>query len=195
MTHRKKTTGGRSRQGGNAPARTDRWRRTAVVLLATIGAAVAAEAQTASSLDTLVQSGELTIGDGIYVTDVLGQLIKGDITNLSSTGLTVTRGRENWTLAVSEVKRIERQDSLVNGIMLGVAVGAIPSGFICLRFPRECLYAFLYTTPYMAIGAGVGALVDSNIHKTLFQAPGSARVAVSPMLAKEGLGARLSVTW
>ena len=136
---------GRQRARANRPMAADGCR------VAGVGAAVAAEAQTASSLDTLVQSGELTIGDGIYLTDVLGQLIKGDITDLSSSVLTVTRGRETWTLAVSEVKRIERQDSLVNGIMLGVAVGAIPSGFICLRFPRECLYAFLYTTPYMAI--------------------------------------------
>ena len=47
---------------------------------------------------------------------------------------------------------------------------------------------FLFV-PLVGGGAAVGGVVDAVTHKTIFQAPGSARVAVSPMLAKDQLGA------
>ena len=84
-----------------------------------------AEAQDAgASLVELLQSGELRPGDGVYVTDGAGQRIKGRISDVSSTGLVLIGGQDRWTLASSDVRQIEREDSVANGILIGVGVGA-----------------------------------------------------------------------
>ena len=84
----------------------------ALTLLMLPAAAVAQDL--ATSLDDLLQSRQLRPGDGVYVTDATGKRIKGDVTDVSPTGLAITDGRDTWTLAESEVSKKERLGAQVS---------------------------------------------------------------------------------
>ena len=96
------------------------------------GGAVAQD--TAVSLDELLHAGSLQPGDGVYVTDAAGRRLKGAISDVSSGGLVVTHGGRAWTVAVADVRRIDLQDPLANGIGYGMAAVA---GSISAVSPAE----------------------------------------------------------
>ena len=176
-----------------------------LALVALPGAGAAQDWST--SLDELKRAGTLRPGDRVHVTDANGRRLSGRITDLS-TGLTVADGRDTWTLPDAEVSQIDLEDSVKNGVWLGFAAGAGAHLVICLTefnaflcpqgsdsLVAAFMRPFIKGLPYAALGALTGGLIDARTHTTLYKAPGSARVAVSPILARERLGARMSVTW
>ena len=94
-----------------------------LALLVLPGAAAAQDV--ATSLDELVRSGELGPGDGVYVTDAAGRRIKGRISDMSPSMLEFTDGRDTWTLAANEVSKIELQDPVDTGIVIGIGAGLL----------------------------------------------------------------------
>ena len=170
------------------------WRMTVgVVALSLLMLAGYAEAQDAgASLVELLQSGELRPGDGVYVTDGAGQRIKGRISDVSSTGLVLIGGQDRWTLASSDVRQIEREDSVANGILIGVGVGAGLGVWSC---GDGCYQGAKQVLLYSALGLGIGWGIDAVMRKTLYRAPASARLTVSPVLSTERAGAQMSLRW
>ena len=81
----------------------------------TLSMLVAVAQDVAVSLGELLHAGSLQPGQGIYVTDAAGRRLKGTLSDVSSAGLVVTHGGQAWTVAVADVRRIERQDPLANG--------------------------------------------------------------------------------
>ena len=155
-------------------------------------------------------------GDTIYVTDTGGVTIKGKLAGLSASALElrVRRDASVPPLGLSErnVNHIvvERFDSLWNGTLIGLAVGAIPAVLIGLAEPREtyCGTSLCSRVPWGeiagsglglgGIGAVIGVLVDllNKEQVTIYvQPPGqrSANARVSPFLWKSGAGVHLSV--
>ena len=155
-------------------------------------------------------------GDTIYVTDPSGRKTKGRLGELSASSLellirkTGPDGRETFVpqarLSERDVKQIllERRDSLWNGMLIGLAVGAGPLllaeaaiGGSCTYDSTGCLhYIALYITG--PIGAGIGALIDAPMKKrttVYYQAPGqrSSGVQVSPLLSKSAAGIQMSM--
>ena len=59
----------------------------------------------------------------MFVTDGTGRRTKATIVELTETSLTVREGRSKHTLAETEVRRIERRDSIENGLLLGLGGG------------------------------------------------------------------------
>ncbi len=184
--------------------------RVAIACLsATVAAAAAAEAQVAHPLDELVRAGDLRRGVGVYVTDDRGRRLKGTISEVSSTKLTVTRWQDTWTLAPTDVQKIELQDPVENGIWRGFAVGAAvvygscfsPSHTeaLCGTGSDSAAAAFvgvlIHGLPYAAIGAVVGGFLDASEHTTLYEAPGSTQLTLSPTLSPGGAGVQMSVGW
>ena len=139
MTQSEWTTRCRSAQGGDTGSRFVCTRRGIVVLLAMLGAASVAEAQVAGSLDELLQSGEqLQPGDEIFVTDVSGRRIRTRISDVSAIALSVTEGRNTRTLRDTDVRKIERRDSLVNGSLVGVGISIAALWGSCELGQSEC---------------------------------------------------------
>lgn len=175
-----------------------------ILILALLALPVAASGQdAATSLEELFRSGELRRGDGVYITDPDGRRVKTDVTDVSPSLLTVTDGQDTWTLSEMEVSKIERRDSLQNGIWIGMAAGVGTLVAICnsrggwLKISDdECPYIVQHWgIPGVAATAIAGAIVDAHITKTLYESPGAARLSVAPLLARERIGAQLSVGW
>ena len=160
---------------------------------------VVAAQDVGTSLDELLRARELRPGVGVYVTDATGRRIKGDVTDVSSTGLEITDGRDTWTLAESDVRKIERQDPVETGIWIGIGIAVASTYALCgfeylggAEFCYGAAYSFL---PAVAAGAGIGWYVDATNHRTIYQKSGSVRLTVSPMVSKERLGAAAAFSW
>lgn len=156
----------------------------------------AAGQDVASSWEQLQGAGGLERGDGVHVTDSTGRRIRGAITDLSSTGLTITRGRETWTLTAPEIVKVERQDPIWHGAVIGAAIGYGALFGFCLRGDfSDCFAVGAYAPRFVAAAAALGLVWDASAHKTLYEAPGDSQVAVAPLLEQERIGARVSLTW
>ena len=199
------------------PERTGRCRALALALVAVFVTVAHAEAQTAASFDELplvlrqgdraaqdvagsfdelLQAGSLRPGDGVFVTDTTGRRLKGTVSDLSSTALVATHEGEAWTAAAADLHRVERQDTLANGIAYGVLIATGSLVGLCVANGGSRCGHFLYYMPYVPIlGGVVGLVVDAHRHKTIYRAAGSTRVAVVPMVSHERLGAQVSVGW
>ena len=175
---------------------TDAWRRLAIGLAmlapALQPASVGAQG-IALSLEDLSQAGHLQAGDGVIVTDVNRRRVKADVVGLSSDVLTVTDGRSEREFAEAGILKIDRQDSLMNGALLGLIGGALAASRVDLSSDDASATA---SGIVLFFGGGllVGVLVDSSIHETVYEGPGW-RWAFRPLLTKGGMGARMSVGW
>lgn len=160
-----------------------------------------ATAKTLDELRLLVK-----VGDRVSVTDSEGRVTRGSITLLSPTRLVLdVNGAPNeWNEA--SVARISqrRADSLANGALWGLAIGAgLATTAVVVVAADEGFdsegagWAALAIGIYSALGAGVGVGVDALIRKDqVIYATGAttaARWRLSPVVTPRVQGARLSV--
>lgn len=136
----------------------------------------------------LLRAGGLQRGDDIYVTEAVGRRLRGNVIDASAAALSVSDGRKTWTLAPSEIRKIERHDSVATGTCLGLAIGfggwvgacrgeaQISGADTCYR----TLHAFL---PALAAGGLLGWHLDRRMRRTVYEATGSGRLAISPLLS------------
>jgi hypothetical protein len=175
-------------------------RAVLVLLIALIGlnSWVRAEGQSpalrATSFDQL--SVLVRPGDTVTVTPASGTPFSGKITGLSSSGLTLLVGKELRPLQESDVATIRhrRQDSLSNGALWGLGVGAA-AGFSTCGFCHPgpgLMMAGMFGGIGAGIGVGVDALIKGNV--VLFQRRDSGRrVTLMPQLAKSHKSVNVSV--
>ena len=81
----------------------------------------------AASLEDLRRAGRLQVGQGVYLTDVTGCQFKADIRELTPDSLTLADGRDTRLFREGEILKIERQDSVWNGVGAGLGVAALPT--------------------------------------------------------------------
>ena len=146
------------------------WQTTlgAVTLAAILVPGNAAGQDFLSSWERLQGVDGLERGDGVHVTDSTGRRIKGAITDVSSTGLTIRRGRETWTLTAPEITKVERQDPIWHGAVAGAGIGYGAVFAFCLRGGfSDCFAAGAYAHRFVAAAAALGLLWDASTHKTL----------------------------
>lgn len=147
--------------------------------------------------------GALRRGEAIYLTDDTGHTTKGRVSDVTSSSLAMQVGNDTRVFTLERTRRIEHGDSLANGIMLGVVAGAAAGyGWVSAEcgppgFDPECAAnAGIVLIPITAgIGAGVGALVDGVIRKTLYQSSRGSRVALVPVVSRDQRGMRVSIGW
>jgi hypothetical protein len=187
----------------------------AALALVLVFAPIQARAQLiATSFDDLQTT--LKQGDSIQVTTARGDRLKGDVLEVSASGLELriktprpeasTPAAAQRRLVEDDVRQIllEHRDDLWNGTLIGLAVTAFP-GIVTIAWGLNAADEG-YTTGaeiagagivILGIGAGIGATVDASIHRrtTVFlrlPAPRTSRVSVAPLLARTAGGVRVS---
>lgn len=166
----------------------------AAVLVAVLLQPAGVGAQGAAlSFEELARAGRLQAGDGVIVTDVDRRRVRADVVRLSADSLTVTDGRGERELAEAGILKIDRQDSLRNGALLGLVGGALAARRVDLSSDSASATA---GGVVLFVGGGLlaGVLVDSYIRETVYEAPGW-RWAFGPLLTNGGTGVRMSVGW
>jgi hypothetical protein len=138
-----------------------------------------------SSLDEL---GNLRqTGSTVTVTDASGREYRGTVADVSPTLLSVQAGRAIRRFAVADVRsvRVREDDALLNGALVGAAVGAGATSLLFLdnecRNDGACYGA---VAAYAGIGALVGLGVDALLHRevVVYAAPtGGAGPVMRPM--------------
>ena len=160
--------------------------------------------EAARSLAELMGAKGTFVGEDVYITRATGRPISGAIADLSPDALSVTSGAQTWRLRDADILRIERGDSLENGVGLGLLLGigaVLMTGITCKATQQnteQCAYVVAYSTiPTVVVGGVVGAVVDAKIRQTLYVAgmPGSARLGVRPMLSRNSMGAAVALGW
>jgi hypothetical protein len=188
-----------------------------------IGAPVEASAQSRSSSQEATSAGVATSfaelaalvqpGAVIRVTDVRGRTASGTLGQVSKSSFELLKpkskvdGRDApmtpqvWSERDVQSIELERRDSLLNGTLIGLAVGGLGGllggaancrNYSCQAGPVAAASGALFA----GIGAGVGALTDLAINgrTTVYQAPQrSSGVRVSPVTSTSSLGVLLSV--
>ena len=189
------------------PARTGRrrtfmrfplWRGVAAVSLAAATVS-AAEAQVAGSFDQL----QLLVGpeDRVTVTDSTGQELTGSIASLSPASLTLLVEGSPRVFDEADVGDIRqrRPDSLKNGAIHGLSIGAILGAVaIGVAYQGEGTGAAIGMGAliYGGIGAGIGAGVDALIEgrRVIYRSSGSARrLTVAPLVSRGRRGVAVSL--
>jgi hypothetical protein len=148
--------------------------RHAVLAVVAVLVAIPAAAQnrmqpppTATPQTPVALSGQVEAGDMIFVTDRNGLQTGGRLQRLSAEGLALLVDGQERMIPSSGVGRIEKRDSLWNGMLMGAVpgtlIGMAGAGASCSpHCGREVALAGLVDG---AIGAGIGALIDFGIHR------------------------------
>src|SRR5687768_9430709 len=144
----------------------------------------------AASLSELIAAGAIQPNQTIYVTDGSGHRVKGRLGELRAGSLVLMQGSRQLRLAEGNVSRIQRGDSVANGLFLGLGIGVAAAWLAPHHFcdlPDDECAAVVFAAiglPSIAGGAVAGTLVDAANRKTVFRAGagGSARIQVSPVL-------------
>ena len=141
----------------------------------------------------------LNQGDAVIVTDSDGQVLRGQIVDLSSSTLSLETGGLRRDLDGGDISviRHRERDSLMNGAAIGFASGvAIIVGLVA-RTGELSAADFVYASSlFGAAGAGIGAGLDALheesrvIYRT---APSNRRLAVSPVVSRERQGVSVSL--
>jgi hypothetical protein len=159
--------------------------------------------EAASSFDQLRASGLAKEGDTVDVTDASGARVKGRIADLGATSLVLLTGHSTRRdFSEMTVTKIQRRDSLANGILIGLGVGAalgvVSVNSLCNLPDPECaaIVTLAIALPSTAGGAILGAVVDGLIRKIVYIAPRpthSVRLGLSLMQSRDRTGAAISV--
>jgi hypothetical protein len=173
----------------------------ACVLLVMISAPALPQTPTVS-FEQLIAEGAIQPHQTVYVTDAWGERVKGRLAELRPGSLVLIQGSQKIQITEADVDRIQRGDSIQNGLWLGLGAGiaaaSIAPHLACDLPDDECANIVFAAIGLPSIAAGMvaGALVDAAIKKTVFQFArprGSARMQVSPVLGGRRVGALATI--
>jgi hypothetical protein len=142
-------------------------------------------------------------GDRIRVTDTSGREVVGTIADLgvSSLALLADGARRDFTEKDISAIRQRRSDSVANGALWGLGIGAALGlfGGVAIASSEENAGALIpiVTAVYGGIGAGIGVGVDALIssEQVIYtrRAGTSARIRLGPVLTRNRRAVALSV--
>ena len=175
--------------------------RLLAVIAALAWASEAAAQQTVASLDQLEPLRNSRAN--VTVIDTGGRQFRGTVDSASPTQLSLRTGRETRQFGVAEVRsvRVRREDSLINGALIGAAVGG---GLTSLYFlDNECHddpACYGAVAAFAGLGALAGLGIDALRHRSVvvYTAPASGtarRVAVAPVLGRGRTGLRMTIAF
>ena len=188
----------------------------ALIVLMNVVVPAAALAQAVPAQRTIVSSFEalpavVKVGQEVRVKDVTGGTTRGRLVSLSEQQLVVARRqypfpyfrpREEVALAGQNVRRVDAVDSTWNGAIIGSAAAV---GFLAVTVAADCSPAcddnfgepgrwVLGSLMLIPLGAGLGALIDSLMNRTVYQGQADAsRIIVAPLVEGDARGAVIHV--
>src|SRR5262245_8765349 len=123
------------------------------------------------------------------------------VVSLPLFGLATQASAQTSDQGVSQAPGVVKtqQDSVLNGVLIGAAIGAIPGVYWLIADPNEC--TGLCPEDYVAIGVGalIGGLIDRAIKKkvTVSQArsPKTTKVTISPLVVRHRRGVQVGLTF
>lgn len=140
-------------------------------------------------------------GDTVSVTDAAGLRIKGTIESLTPSSLTLLRDGRRSSVPGTAVMTVTVRDSVMNGFLGGLAVGALPGVLLGLSYMNGCgdggpdcpEAVLVFGGITGGVGALIGGTVDALLPTTIRVGHRSAIVAVSPIVGQTRRGFTLSV--
>jgi hypothetical protein len=181
-----------------------RIRTAALVVLAL--ASTSAWSQTVSAQVPASTNPELRTGRRVWVTQADGSVIEGKIASVSDTALGVSSDQTVKSLPWRSVRVVEAKDSLGNGLMLGVLIGAGGGALGGILTNVALCYEGCNSEDEAAVVLGsvltglmfavpISLLVDHahNGRQTIYRP--SAQVSVGPTLGRGKLGVGAVVRW
>ena len=182
-------------------------RRGGLVALAAVAwgwAAGGARAQAASQGATASladMAARVPVGEVVFVTDGRGATAKGRLAAVTADAVQLYVGADLRTVTASDIGRIQWQkpDSLLNGLLIGAAVGAIPGIYWLIADPNECTGMCPEDYLSIAAGAAIGGLIDRALKKrvTVYAAAApvgrAGRVTIRPFANPGRRGVQLAV--
>lgn len=180
--------------------------RKAILAIAVVLVAIPAVAQNvippppaATAPTPVAPGGKLRTGDTISVTDRNGVHTRGRLLRVSNEGLALKVDGQERMIPVSDLRRVEKRDSVANGVIIGALPGALlgarMAGLSCSpRCGEERPQAALI---FGAIGAGLGALIDFGHGSVVVYESGvsSSRVRATPILQPGRAGVAFSASF
>jgi len=141
-------------------------------------------------------------GDTVWVTDAQGREIKGKIQTLAPDAITLKGGGRTFTALDVGLIRERRRDSLINGAIIGTAVGAFfgagLAGFGDNASDSDYAAAAAFGG---AFGAGIGVGIDALIpgrKLVAYRGPRSisqARLSFAPVVTPRAKGLAVAVSF
>ena len=169
------------------------------VLIVLAGAGNASAQQPVSSLDQL--DALRNTNSRVIVSDAAGREFRGTVAGATSAALSLLMGKNTRQFPAAEIRlvRVRREDSLLNGALIGAAVGG--GAALAYFLDNECRDD---PACYVAVGvnAGVGALaglgIDALIHRNVVvYAPSTSgppyRLVLAPLAGRGRTGVRLTI--
>ena len=160
-------------------------------------------AQPASELPPLPSIAEVgrqvPVGSIVLVTDRTGTTAKGRLRAAADEAIRVDIESGTRTIPAGDIRHIrwQRSDSLLNGLVIGAAVGAIPGIYFLAVDPNECTGMCPEEYGLIAVGGAVGALIDHFVVRTttVYVATvfGRRTVGIAPSVARDGIAVRAAM--
>jgi hypothetical protein len=175
-----------------------RWKSALLCALLTAIAQTATAQEVAGSFEQLQVL--VKPGDTVTVRDASGVETKGTIAALSSSTLALLAADTRLELSENDVSAIKqrRSDSLANGALIGLAIGAGASAALMIAVgaeegeEMEVGFALMAIGIYGAIGTGIGVGIDALIKKehVIFrrQPTTELQVGIAPWLTTQRKG-------
>ena len=114
---------------------------------------------------------QIVPGMDVTAIDSAGRKTHGEITGITNAGLVIDDHGNRITYSAESLAEVRqrKQDSLLNGALIGAAAGAAPVALMAAAFCEEeaCNKGeiALVTAMYAGVGAGIGILIDSLFQK------------------------------
>jgi hypothetical protein len=144
------------------------------------------------------------VGDTLNVTDASGREVRGRVISLSASALELAVGGQSRSFGDNDITSIRqrRGDSLRNGTLIGLGVGA-GIGALCFALAATeddtVGFGVACMGVYSGLGAAIGVGIDAAIrgNQLIFARPAApARgVAVRPLLGRGRTGVQASITF
>jgi hypothetical protein len=174
----------------------NRLAHAAILLLITAAAPATAQelAGTFDQLRVLVRP-----GDTLTITDSAGQRVRGKLAELSGTTLVLDVSGAHHALQAIDIDTIRKRgpDSLKNGALTGLAIGAGVFGLAIGAATGHGTYAVAGALLYGGIGAGIGAGVDALIEGQRIvyarSTPTAAHFSIAPIVSRSRQGVLFTV--